>query len=61
MSLNRDDLRALLILLNEQRVTSFEYEGLKVTLIPSGPVLADEAPRKTPQEDEEEAMYWSAG
>ncbi len=61
MSLNRDDLRALLVLLNEQRVTSFEHDGLKISLIPSGPVLVDTPPRKTPQEDEEEAMYWSAG
>ena len=61
MSLSLDELRHLLILLNEQRVTSFEHNGFKVTLIPSGPVLVDTPPRKTPQEDEEEAMYWSAG
>ena len=61
MKINSDDLRSLLVILNEQRVTSFEYDGLKLTLVPSGPVLVDTEPRKTPQEDDEEALYWSAG
>jgi hypothetical protein len=49
------ELRELLELLNEQRVTSFEHKDLKLTLIPSGP-KPEKQEEKTVEDD---LLFWS--
>jgi hypothetical protein len=58
--LSLEELQRLLELLNIQRVTSFECDGLKVTLIPSGPIPPPEKPAASGEIDDE-TLYWSAG
>jgi len=51
-----EELKQLLELLNEQRVTSFEHKDIKLTLIPSGP--KPEKQEEKPSQDD--LLFWSA-
>lgn len=62
--MNVEALAALLKVLNEHRVTSYESDGLSLTLQPSGPHTPADAQTRIPaveQPDEDELLYWSAG
>lgn len=52
-----EELKELLEALNHHRVTSFEHEGLKLTLNPSGPKpdKTDETPSNP-----DDLLFWSA-
>lgn len=52
-----EELKELLEALNHHRVTSFEHNGLKLTLIPSGP-KPDKQEEVKPKPDD--ILFWSA-